>query len=705
VQIEPKIMDLLVCLIEHKDTTVTKEQFLERVWGDTVVTEDVLTRGISELRKVLGDDPNDPTYVETIHKTGYRLLAPVSYTEPPPPPDSAPHSRETRTAAPSLLSRVRLPSLSTLRLYAERHVRRTVRDRGRRIWLTGLLIFIVGLGGAIWALTPTDPPALPTTAPFTSFPGNEIDPALAPDGHKLAFAWTGQNSDADTDIYVKKSDIGHPLRLTQAPANDYSPAWSPNAEQVAFVRSEDERYSIHLTPLIGGKTQELLHFENRRISGLTWTDSGDALIFSARRSPYGPYILYRLSVETTTHQALTSPTKYYHGDQQPSVNNGTIAFVRSVTPNVEDVYTVPVDGGTPTQLTHRRTDIMGLDWNAKGASIIYATTNRSPRLWKISATGGSSTPVPTTGTGSYVHHPSISQTGRMALTQQSVNVNIWHLRRQKRYNRFSKESLIQSTRWDSNPAISPSGTRIAFASQRSGRFQIWITSRDGTPPTRLTDMDASLVRSPRWGPNGDRIAFMARSDNQSDIYLTSVNGNTARRLTTVDAEDVAPSWSQNGDSLYFASTRSGTWQVWATPTDSTALYSDSSAARRITTNGGFAARESPDGDALFFVKKRSPGIWRLPKSGGTPTRVVDALAPYDWGNWAVTEYGIYFIRRDAARPILAYYSFESNRTFRTAFLEDLPRLPSLAVAPGGEWFLYSRNQSQSDIVLIDRTRS
>lgn len=81
IQIQPKIMQVLVCLAEEKGQVVTKEQLLHRVWADTHVTEYVLSRAISELRKVFGDNPKKPSVIETIPKVGYRLIAPVSKAE------------------------------------------------------------------------------------------------------------------------------------------------------------------------------------------------------------------------------------------------------------------------------------------------------------------------------------------------------------------------------------------------------------------------------------------------------------------------------------------------------------------------------------------------------------------------------------------------------------------------------------------------
>jgi TolB-like protein/DNA-binding winged helix-turn-helix (wHTH) protein/Tfp pilus assembly protein PilF len=73
IHLEPKVMQVLVCLAEAGDV-VTKEKLMGRVWAGTFVTDDVLTRSISELRKVFDDDPKSPQYIQTIPKGGYRLL-------------------------------------------------------------------------------------------------------------------------------------------------------------------------------------------------------------------------------------------------------------------------------------------------------------------------------------------------------------------------------------------------------------------------------------------------------------------------------------------------------------------------------------------------------------------------------------------------------------------------------------------------------
>ena len=76
-RLEPKVMEVLVCLAEHAGDVVSRASLYEAVWGETVVTDQALTNCISELRHHLGDDRADPHYIQTVPKRGYRLVAPL----------------------------------------------------------------------------------------------------------------------------------------------------------------------------------------------------------------------------------------------------------------------------------------------------------------------------------------------------------------------------------------------------------------------------------------------------------------------------------------------------------------------------------------------------------------------------------------------------------------------------------------------------
>ncbi len=75
--IVPKVMDVLVYLADHAKEVLPKERIIQAVWSDTFVTDDVLKQAIFELRKAFKDDARKPTYIETIPRRGYHLIAAV----------------------------------------------------------------------------------------------------------------------------------------------------------------------------------------------------------------------------------------------------------------------------------------------------------------------------------------------------------------------------------------------------------------------------------------------------------------------------------------------------------------------------------------------------------------------------------------------------------------------------------------------------
>src|SRR5215831_12217415 len=77
-KLEPKMMQLLLCLAAHAGQVVSVEQLLDEVWRDVVVTPDSVYHAVAALRRVLGDDTKQPAYIANVLRKGYRLIAPVS---------------------------------------------------------------------------------------------------------------------------------------------------------------------------------------------------------------------------------------------------------------------------------------------------------------------------------------------------------------------------------------------------------------------------------------------------------------------------------------------------------------------------------------------------------------------------------------------------------------------------------------------------
>lgn len=120
---------------------------------------------------------------------------------------------------------------------------------------------------------------------------------------------------------------------------------------------------------------------------------------------------------------------------------------------------------------------------------------------------------------------------------------------------------------DFDPAISPDGTRIAFASNRDGDFDIYIMLADGAIPVQLTTTSAS-DRKPAWSPDGTQIAF----ERELEIYVMDADGSNPVNITNDPATDQAPSWSPGGTQIAFVSGRDGSLDIHVMNADGSGAF-------------------------------------------------------------------------------------------------------------------------------------
>src|SRR5205823_1821666 len=143
-------------------------------------------------------------------------------------------------------------------------------------------------------------------------------------------------------------------------------------------------------------------------------------------------------------------------------------------------------------------------------------------------------------------------------------------------------------RIEHEPRYSPDGTRIAFASDRSGTMEIWVAKSDGSNAVPLTSFGGSYyLASPRWSPDGRLIAFAADIGGHPETYVINPDGGTPHR----QAIDIAD-WSRDGKWVYFSSTRTGSQQLWKMRWTNN---NQEQPALQLTKNGfNGSATESPD---------------------------------------------------------------------------------------------------------------
>lgn len=686
-RIQQQPLQVLRLLLEAEGRVVTREQLRVALWPDDTFVdfEHGVNTAVKKLRQALGDSVENPTFVETVPKVGYRFLLPVEWvpdlehTLPPvfseqaPVPPSRPAKRLLTTRNLTVMALGTIAVLASVFIYRSQLFRSKAPDPSISLAVTSV--------------------------------GEKYSPSLSPDGKQLAFSWNG-GTGPYFSIYVKLIGTEEPLRLSKQESVDYNPVWSPDGRYIAFCRIQKGETGIYIVPALGGAERKVrdTHWEEREFyevfwyfGRLSWSPDGKLLAFSDREASNKPTSIYLLSLDSLAVHRITK-TQGLPGDYNPAFSpDGQTLAVNRGSQGVTSIYTVAVVGGEQHHVITGSQFGWGLAWTPDGRDIVFgraAWLARSGWLWKISRQGGEPQRLQFGQEGT---EPSI-RGNRLVYARQITNLNIWK-RKLDSLHASDPERFLSSTTIESGPQFSPDGSKVVFESTRSGAYEIWMCRSDGSNLIQLTHLN-TVTGAPRWSPDGQQIVFDSRAPGNADIFVMDSRGGSLRKLTGEASTDVVPSWSRDGRWIYFASDRTGDWQVWKMP-------SAGGSAVQVTRQGGFGGFESSDGKYFYYAKgATAPGIWRIPTAGGDETEVIASLEPGYWGYWGLVENGIYYLDT-TAKPGIAFFNFATHRTTRMFDLENRParEATGLAVSHDGRTILYTQLDALSrDIVLVENFR-
>jgi Tol biopolymer transport system component len=544
----------------------------------------------------------------------------------------------------------------------------------------------------------------PQIVTVTSAAGREFQPSFSPDGKRLVYASSGESGE-NIDVYVQTIGSGQPFRLTRDRADDLSPVWSPDGSKIAWLRTGPQETAVFVSPALGGVHGKVADLSPNRIEAvgrhLAWSPDGHWLAAADRIAADAPFRIVLIGARDGHKRQLTLPPENTIGDMSPaySPDGKSLAFIRAAASGVHDIYVVPAAGGEARRVTADNRYILSLTWGPDGRTIVFSSDRaRNHALWRVPAAGGVPTRVPMVSENA--SDPAFSRDGKyMVYAQVFEDTNIWRF---DLTGRAAPKKVVASTQYDSSPSIAPDGNRIAFRSNRSGSNEIWESDREGRAAWQVTRVGGALTGTPRWSPDGTRIAFDSRPEGQAEIYTMRI-GSAMRRVTNAPSEDVVPSWSRDGKWVYFASNRSGAWQVWRAPSDG------GGGEEQVTKLGGFAAFESMDGAYLYYAKGRSAdGLWRKRLPDGAEEAHIPELKTGFWGYWAIAEKGLYFVDwPGAGKPAGIFWQPFAGKRTQVGSIEGTPAVADsgLALSPDRRYLLYSQvDTAGSDLLMLEHYR-
>ncbi|MGA8593473.1 MAG: winged helix-turn-helix domain-containing protein [Bryobacteraceae bacterium] len=696
-KLQDQPLQILLLLLEHPGEIVNREQIQQRLWPENTYVDfdNAINSAVRKLREALGDTPENPRFIETLARRGYRFVAPVSQ-----PTSHASHRDTMVTARDDILPVPASPPRPAIK-------------RPRLLWITCALAvafaaMVIGLrwwiSGSNQASRDTPLPAVP----LTSYPGFEQFPSFSPDGSRVAFSWD-EPGRGPSNIYVKMIGPGDPVRLTTSPNGDFAPAWSPDGRFIAFLRARDALHAaVVIMTAVGGQERELAdiavdtaiifsHYQwEVPPPFLAWSVDGKWLLaLDQAGSGFGrAHAIVRISLGTGEKVSLTFPPHDINGDGSLALSpdGGTLAFTRTFAFRISDIFIAALTKdlqitGNPERLTFDRTEIGGVAWAPDGHTLVFSSARGGRlELWRI-APKRSSKPARLTAAGDDPVDPAVSRQAQRLVYHHGVGgENIWRIAL-KGNQAGEATNFLPSTRFQGHPKYSPDGKRIAFESNRSGYREIWTCNEEGVNAVQLTLSGNAQSGSPRWSPDGQKIAFDSNAAGNWDIYVINSHGGKPVRLTTSPANEVKPSWSHDGKWIYFSSNRTGRFEIWKIP-------ATGGEQLQVTRNGGYGAFESLDGKTLDFEKGLGLGLWAISTRGGNEISLSESMY---LRNFAPAKDGVYFIDRDG------HLKFLDSKTGRMKTIIAAPGVvgAEMSISPDERWMLYETSARASELMLIE----
>jgi len=565
VPLPPRVLGVLEHLLQRAGDVVSRQELIDTVWKDAFVTDTSLAEAVSALRQVLGDDPQSPTYIQTLHRRGYRFVAPVSAGNTKRDIESLAEIETPATVPPVA------PSI------------------GRQLvpWSAAVFCLLVAIA-AVWQLTRrsqvlTTPDARFEIAAAAGTRFDEAAPALAlsPDGTQIA--WSGCDA-TGCRLYLRPLDRLDPSPLAGTD-NGHAPFFSPDGTWIGFFA--DGR--LKKVALAGGASITIA--DAATALGGVWIDR--KIVYAG--SPSGGLMM--VSADGGESSRLTtvreSEGEVRHAWPSLVPNHRVLLFTIDTTADVDAPGLISMIGA------------LSLD-AARGS---LGGDSQSPRWRTLIAGGGlARAAAPDTivfARGSELHAIAFDPV-RLATAGAPRAVL----------------SSVATARGHAHYALSTTGSLLYAMPTRSTSADPALFWASGT---RNTAEEIRQFRSARLALDGTRLAGVNTEGARADIWVADVQRGAAARLTH-SGINTSPVWSAEGRIIYFASRTDGVFEIWSRDADGTRPATRHYGAPRhafplsVSPDGTMLA-------FLQTADATRADIWGLPLGGGTPRPLVQS--PFD----------------------------------------------------------------------------
>lgn len=568
IHVAPKHLAVLCLLAQHAGECVARQDIIDTVWTRNFVQDEVLTRIVADLRKILGSSTDGDAYIATVPKRGYRLIAPVrqvrfsravrtmivpgdmdaasaadaSANDSHEPSAPVQHPARPEDESVGVVSEPPLPAPSGAT---------TTSNRRRRQFILPVLSGLGLLAIAAW-LTPALLRQRDAASDQLSGRLREALPAVAGSEAEVMPRWI---DDGRAFVYVEVPPSGGRSRLMRFDLDrreksvlidvgqrESCPMMTPNGKHLVWTRWTDSKCGVMLKLMPNGPVTKLATCNDDMINNCpSFAANGEEVVFTApAKEPGGSGRLVRQNL-VTGNRTDVLPVEFEPAwtQRSPRVapDGRALAFELSQQSVLSRIMVQTADGQI-TQPLPGAHDHHGFSWSADGATLLISSNAlKFPGLVQIGIDPASG---PKLLGFRGARRPDISPSGAVVFEQHQYQINLWAMQP----GEVAPTRLTDSQFHDGLPKVSPDGEWLLFSSNRSGLEAVWLIERKTGQLHAVSLPAEERWLRPVWSQGANQLNATRYADGEYQAcslnWLQAVPDCPAERRGVVQSQETLP---------------------------------------------------------------------------------------------------------------------------------------------------------------------
>ncbi len=522
ITLEPNVMNLLCYFTANQGRVLSKQELLQQVWGNTIVSDYAIARTVSQLRKALQDDQADPHYIQTIHKRGYQFIADVNL-EPRPTP---------KKMAPIIFAISGVLVIMTFIVLSQ-------------------LIFIADIHDENQRKAAGNYQLIPSGDSVISMPGDEIQPSVSASGHLLAYASLQPGkSTHDVFLYDTITDTNHNLTQT-AQIDEQFPALSPSGKYLAYFASNHAGHcKLDIHAVYSKEKSTIADCADVVQAPVSWAPDEAYLVAAFADIERSSHAFAKYSFAQANWELLElAGTESILPKLYPKISPSGryLAFRQGKNP-FSQIMITPLDNIYAQPIHQNFGQIEGFAWHSDSKAILFcqrsvqtartylAILNTSKPQLVIDQCFPNFTTAADQPVIYYQHQPPVYEL--VFSSQTSTN----------------PLTFLNTTGNDRYPAFSPDGNKLVFISEAPDEYAVWLADIAAQSTRKITVKASSSWNPswPNWHPHNNEVIFISNTEKKYVIYHLDLNTNVLSKLLNSEHPLGPASYSLDGTGIFYS---------------------------------------------------------------------------------------------------------------------------------------------------------